>query len=136
MSLNQFPGSNLFFFSDQAALTAGGARVPNATWNNGANVAGNSPGVGIASTGSLQTGQHPNWTLADQFGVARTPQISQVIGGLGISGISQSDGLEGNGAAHGEVITQGDNSDEGTGEIVSSDGAAYLQTLAAGWVPL
>ena len=129
MSLAQFPGSNLFFFADQAALAVRTAEVPNAAWTNGANNAGLAPGIGIGQSGSLVDSKRQDWTLLDQFEVARTPQVSQAVGGNGLGA-----GIPGNGSGHGEFVIQGDNSDEGTGEIISSDGAANLNTLAAGWV--
>ena len=86
---------NPTFFKDDAAVTAGEARVPLANFDNGCNpVASCSNGIGInidggalpdVGTGATKYDYSPgwNWTLQDQFENARTGQIGQLIGGNG-----------------------------------------------------
>ena len=123
-----------FIFVDDDAITARSAQVPNADWLSGGNNAGNSMPLGIGVTGALDTLQLPNWTLLDQLGDARVPQIGQLIGGLGISDPSQSNGLEGNGLAHDVACPEVSNG-PGDGTVTGKDEVwATLATLAAGWV--
>jgi hypothetical protein len=100
--------------------------------NNGCNC----PGIGVAiGGGDLGDEDLQEWTLLDQFGAARVPQVSQVIGGLGITTANDwpnSGGLEGNGSGHGEFIVGVTNADAGDG-TVTVNGTANLQTMAVGW---
>ena len=73
------------FFVDDAAVTAMGTRVPDASTDTGMNFgASNNPGIGISDQNPDLQESEPNWTLLDQHGNARNGQISQVIGGDGI----------------------------------------------------
>lgn len=63
--------------------------LKNTQLNGGCNVpASNSPGIGIANAGDVSTinldQSLPNWTLLDQDGDPRTPQVGQYIGGSGL----------------------------------------------------
>ena len=86
-------------FVDDAAVTAMGVRVPAASDDTGMNAgASNSPGIGISDDNPGLEQQLPNWTLLDQHGDARNPQIGQLIGGDGITDVADwpgSGGTEG-----------------------------------------
>jgi len=81
------------FFVDDAAVTAMGTRVPDASTDTGMNFgASNNPGIGISDQNpdlqesliTIDGKSVGSWSLLDQFGNARDGQISQVIGGDGI----------------------------------------------------
>ena len=82
------------FFKDDVAQTAMEARVPTVVVDTGLTFGGgNAPGIGISSQNPGLEESLPNWTLLDQHGNARVSQISQCIGGDGISnGRDESDG--------------------------------------------
>jgi hypothetical protein len=112
-------------FVDAAAVAARSAEIAAADWTGGCNPAGScAPGVGIGNGGGIQTvnlGESlPSWTLLDQDGDARTPQVSQYIGGSGLG-----DGVAGKGTA---AITL---YDDDVPQALT--GAATLAALAAGW---
>lgn len=76
-------------FVDDASVTALQARVPGANINSGGFAAGsNSPGIGISTVTPGLADSLPNWTLLDQFGNARNAQRGQLIGGTGITSVS------------------------------------------------
>lgn len=113
------------YFVNAVSLAARIAEVPNADFTGGCNIAGsNAPGIGIADGGGVQTinlGESlPSWTLLDQDGDARTPQVSQHIGGDGLD-----DGVEGKGTT--PVILVDDAVPQAT------VGNATLAALATGW---
>lgn len=121
------------FYRDAAAVAA---RSPESVdgavdWNGGMNLAGScAEGVGIATDVPNLTGDPASWTLLDQDGAARTPQVSQHIGGTGLGGTyPSSGGVEGKGTTPIDVGTPSATGD-GTATI---DGDATLATLAAGW---
>ena len=159
------------FFTD---LTADGLRrteteIATIGWESGGNAgASNAHGVGI----NIDGGELPaipaipinsigmNWTLADQFSVARTPQVSQVIGGFGFvprsgnvpttwdisealytpSGSASSGGVSGNGqvASPETIATATNQADAADNTPVydaypTIDGQASLPALT-GWV--
>ena len=91
------------------------SEVPDASWTSGCNVPGlNAPGIGINIGGGAIVGTPEQFTLLDQNGDARNPQKS---GGVGMEP---------------QGITNCVNDAGGLG-AVTTDGAAYLLTLAAGW---
>jgi hypothetical protein len=136
-------------FIDDVAVTAMGVRVPAASLDTGVNRGGgNAPGIGISTenpelgeslfaatdgSGDLVTG---SWTLLDQHGDVRVAQISQCIGGPGISDASTSSGQEG--TLPDAVARFGANPDNVDGQpdndapIVVGAGAD-LAVLADGW---
>ena len=138
---------NPTFFQDDAAVTAGKARVPLANFDNGCNpVASNSNGIGInIDGGALPAETAPgmqgwNWTLLDQFENARDGQIGQLIGG---SGITLDTDWPGSGGTEGTApdatirdATNADNVDGApvAGAEITAVGNASLLTLGAGWV--
>jgi hypothetical protein len=104
-----------------------------------------SVGIGVSINGGERDGDPGGFTLLDQFEVARTPQISQVIGGLGYTDEADypsSGGIEGNGSAHAEFIvgvTSPTNAakeaaDPSIDGSVIVQGTANMTTLLAGWV--
>ena len=98
-------------FVDDVAQTAMEARVSTVVANTGLTYGGgNNPGIGISTENPELAESLPSWTLLDQHGNARTPQIGQSIGGTGITGAPNNNA----------AIT------------IGSD--ASLVTLAAGWV--
>lgn len=103
------------------------AEVPDAAFDDGMNNGSCAPGVGIATDVTDLDESLPSWTLLDQFEVARTPQVNQLIGGNGLN-----DGVEGNGSGDAQFIIGVGNSASGDGSI-TPNGTANLVTLAAGW---
>jgi len=128
-------------FRDTLAITARAAEYAGNPFLNGMNNGTCAPGVGVSLGGGDVTGE---WDLLDQFGEVRVPQVSQVLGGLGISTMAErpsSGGIEGNGSAHTEFIVGATNPTKDAVEAdptldgtMVQDGTANLQTLAAGWV--
>ena len=138
---------NPTFFKDDAAITAGEARVPLANFDNGCNpVASNSNGIGInMSGGALPAETAPgmagwNWTLLDQHGDARQGQIGQLIGGTGITpfaGYPSSGGTEGtlpDGTIRDATNAANVNGAPVAGAEITTIGNASVVSLAAGWV--
>ena len=116
-------------FLNATSVTAREAEVPLASFDNGMNLGGsNAPGIGIATAGVIQTEDLdeslPNWTLLDQDGDAREPQVSQHIGGDGLD-----DGEEGKGTVAIDVNVN-DASGDGSATV---NGVATLADLAVGW---
>lgn len=168
MSYNASPT----FFDD---LTAAGSRqtetgITQTAWETGGNAgASNAHGLGIdVAGGELPAPRTPpyagigmNWTLLDQLEVARTPQVSQVIGGAGFVprsgnvattwdqsqalytplGAASSGGISGNGSAVSPLMsintaTNQDDEADGTpayDAYPTIDGQATLNTLTTGW---
>lgn len=169
MSYNASPT----FFDDLTAAASRQAEYPNLTqaiWETGGNAgASNAHGLGINVAGgtlpSIPTipvnGIGMNWTLADQFSVARTPQVSQMIGGTGFvprsgnfattwdttqtlyttQGAESSGGIYGNGSAVSPLMsinTATNQANEADGTPADDaypviDGDATLANLTSGW---
>lgn len=90
--------------------------VPNASWTNGMNwAASNAPGVGINYGEGAVVGTPEQFTLLDQKGAARNPQVSAQIG------------LE-----EGDAIRHGTNATNGDGTLTPVANVA-LTDLAVGW---
>jgi len=90
--------------------------LPNASWINGMNWGGsNAPGIGINYDGGAVVGTPQQFTLLDQHGDARSPQISAQIG-----------------HEDGDSIRQGTNSANGDGTFTPLANAALVD-LAIGW---
>lgn len=135
-------------FVQRAAVTIRAAQVSAANFGNACNpAASNAPGIGITepltNLPAFTTVTGPNWSLLDQFGAARTPQVSQVIGGEGVTTSADwpgSGGTSGNGPGAGENVEMVINPDNVNGvpdpayPAPTIDGNATLATLAAGWV--
>jgi|TARA_R110000787_G_scaffold3980_3_gene15526 hypothetical protein len=166
MSYNASPT----FFDD---LTSAGSRqtetgITQVVWESGGNAAAsNAHGLGIDVAGGAlpaETGFNGigmNWTLLDQEAAARTPQVSQVIGGVGFvprsgnvattwdttqvlytpEGAASSGGISGNGSAVSPLMSintatnQADVSDAPVYDAYPTiDGQAHLAALGTGWV--
>jgi hypothetical protein len=112
-------------FRNSTAIAARTPEVPAASWTTGCNNGLNSCGIGIATDVDDLDESLPSWTLLDQFGDARTPQISQLIGGNGLGA-----GSEGRGDGDAEFIIGVIN---GANGAITANGTANLVTLAAGW---
>jgi|TARA_R110001632_G_scaffold140999_2_gene257055 hypothetical protein len=168
MSYNASPT----FFDDLFAATLRQLETGIATvdWETGGNAgASNAHGLGINIGGgelpAIPTipvnGIGMNWTLTDQFSVARIPQVSQVIGGFGqvvrtgnvattwdatqplytTAGAASSGGVSGNGqvASPQTINTATNQANEADGTPAynaypTTDGEATLTTLDPGWV--
>ena len=116
------------FFVDDAAVTARSAEVPNADWDTGNNIAAScAHGIGINFEGGAVVGTPEQFTLEDQRGIARTTQISQLIGGSGLG-----DGTSG--TAPDSTIRNGVVNDNGDGGVDPVRPNVSLVSLAAGWV--
>jgi hypothetical protein len=158
-------------FRDTTAIAARTAEEtnPEASWVNGMNNSACMPGIGVAF-GQPDLYQDPDylpaegdpssWTLLDQDGDVRVPQVSQLLGGGGMvprtgnvattwdttqvlysdSGAASSGGVEGDGKAAAEFIIAAGNptqdakdADPDVDGTVTVLGTANLQTLAVGW---
>ena len=125
-----------FYVGKSQDLTNREIEVPGAIWNNGMAVgASNSPGIGINIGGGAVTGDPAQFTLLDQGGVARVPQVGQNIGGTAwvyraVTDWPSSGGNAGKGTVEIETGLPSANGDGG----LFVTGTANLQTLAAGWV--
>lgn len=108
-------------------------QVPAADFDGGGNLpASCSPGIGINIDGGSVVGEAQQFTLLDQDGAARTPQVGQILGTFGNVGAGEypsSGGQEGKGV---KPIEAGLPSDEGDGTVTLL-GDATLASLAAGW---
>ena len=112
-------------YVDHIEIVIRSGEVPDAQWGTGMDyTASNAPGVGVATDNPELEESLPSWTLLDQDGDARTPQVSQVIGGGGPAG------NEGKGLQPVEVVANNESGDGG----ISASQEAHLVTLAAGWV--
>ena len=114
------------FFIDATAQSTRAAQVPDASFDNGANLAGsNACGIGINMNEGAVVGTPEQFTLLDQHGDVRAPQISQHIGGSGLG-----DGTEG--TLPDAPIRFGTPSTSGDG-AVTPIGNSTLNDLAVGW---
>lgn len=125
-------------FRNSTAIAARAAEVTGADWTGGMNNASCMPAVGVATDNSDLQESLPNWTLEDQFEVARAPQVSQLIGGNGYVAAADypsSGGVEGNGSDQSEFLIGVTNpvypNSVGT---VTVTGNPYLNDLGVGWV--
>jgi len=123
------------FFQDDTAVTARELELPNASFVNGANLAGsNAPGVGINMLEGAIIGEPQQLTLLDQHGDAREAQISQHIGGSGLGDGSAGtlpDAVVQFGASPTQAAKDADTALDGT---IITTGNSTLTTLGAGWV--
>ncbi len=136
-------------YVDDTAVTARALEIDGASWDTGGNMGGsNAPGIGINEAGGALPDKDTditgwNWTLTDQDEDARTPQVSQVIGGLGYVDRATPDpdwpssgGVEGKGT---QGVSAGANPDNVEGApdndepiVIGED--MDLAVLATGWV--
>lgn len=121
-------------FVETVTVAARALEVPDAAFDDGMNLgASNAPGIGINFGGGAIVGEPQQFTLLDQDGDARNPQVSQVIGGDGLTEVGDwpsSGGVEGKGTLPVTAQTP-DASGDGSAAI---DGTAALTDLAVGWV--
>ena len=122
--------ANPTFFIEDDSVTAREAEVPLASFDNGCNLAGAGPGIGINALGGAVVGTPEQFTLLDQFGNARVGQLGQHIGGPGYSAAGTSNGQEG--TLPDAVIRTGTVSLTGDGSLTIA-GNCNLNTLALGW---
>jgi hypothetical protein len=117
------------------AYTNRAAEVPNAAWDNGCNAAGpNAPGIGINIGDGAISGEPQQFTLLDQAGLARTPQLSSVIGILGYTDPDVDwPGSGGTSGPEQKAVWTGTNDADGLG-VFTQVNPAWLQTLSAGWI--
>ena len=110
-------------YVDNIELVIRGGQVA-ANWGTGMDWgASNAPGIGVATDNPNLEQSLPSWTLLDQDGDARTPQVSQVIGGGG------PEGMPGKGLQPVEIVV---NAASGNGSVTGSQ-EAQLNVLATGW---
>lgn len=125
------------FFLDDVAQAALEARVPNYVAGTGLTFGGSCAcGIGISSDNAGLEESLPNWTLLDQHENARNAQISQCIGGDGISTKGTSSGSEG--TAPDAIVRFGVNPANVDGQPdnnapVIIGNRAVLIDLATGW---
>ena len=142
-------------FKNTTAQAARELEVPFASFDDGCNSpASNAAGIGITTDHpDLPAEDSPGmigyqWTLEDQFEAVRLPQVSQVIGGVGLTEETDwpsSGGVEGNGGLGDQYVVgvsnpanivdpniPGGSIPDPTSEPVVT-GTANLVTLAAGW---
>jgi len=120
-------------FIDATTVAARAAEVPDADFDTGMNSgASNAPGIGINIDGGAVVGEPQQFTLLDQDGDARAPQVGQLIGGDGLTETTDwptSGGVEGKGTLPIEAATPDTDGQGG----VSVDGNATLVDIAIGW---
>ncbi len=125
------------YFVDSVTVTAREAEVPAADFTGGMNAAAScASGIGINMDGGAVSGDAQEFTLLDQDGAIRVPQVSQLLGGDGLTATSDwpgSGGLPGRGTEAIQVNDTDNQAADGDGVPVNV-GTANLQTLSAGWV--
>ena len=131
------------YFIDDIARTAREAEVTAASFDNGMNLGGACAcGLGINMNEGAVVGTPEQFTLLDQFENAREAQISQHIGGEGLTLVADwpsSGGQEGTlpdavirfGTLPTQAAKDADTALDGT---IIAVGNATLTTLGAGWV--
>jgi len=131
-------------FQDTVSQALREAETPDASFSNGMNLGGsNAPGIGVNMGEGAIIGSDEQFTLLDQDGAIRVPQVSQPLGGEAYADQANiypsSGGVEGKGTL---PILTGVNPDQTAKDADPSldgtltiNGDANLQTLAAGWVP-
>ena len=132
MVFNRFPNIN----------SGTGQAKPSPIFNSGMFAgASNTPGIGISTEQTNLAESEPSWTLLDQAGNTRDPQIGQLLGGSGI-GSGSPGTLPANTYirlyAASSLPTAAEKKADGTkdGFIVidgTTDPDAALVSLAAGW---
>jgi len=122
---------------DDVSVAARALEVPDADFTNGMNVTGsNAPGIGINIAGGAVIGTPEQFTLNDQDNDARTPQVSQLVGGAGYINRGSvawpsSGGVEGKGVLFLRGGPQAAAAGDGT--ITFTDNL-WLQALSGGWI--
>ena len=115
-----------FYDATAAFLRVTNDGIDGLTLAGGCNEAGAcAPGIGINSAGGELQSRNDEWTLLDQDGDTRVPQVSQAIGGIAIG-----DGIDGKGTVGINVYTRTDYDDPAAPTV---DGQAQLVDLATGW---
>jgi hypothetical protein len=113
------------YFYDDSVIAVREPEVPDADWVGGVNVGGSSAcGIGLNLGVADLAGTPEQFTLLDQDGDVRAPQVSQAIGGEALGA-----GISGKGI---DALRFGDPSVEGDGIVVGT-GNSTLNTLATGW---
>tara|TARA_R110002153_G_scaffold274212_2_gene447586 strand:+ start:10426 stop:10800 length:375 start_codon:yes stop_codon:yes gene_type:complete len=120
------PQNNPTYYVNDATQLVREIQVPNADFDGGMNAGGsNACGIGIGP-GVNTTGAADQFTLLDQAGAARTPQLSQPIGGEALGDGSSTAPV----AA--DAIRFATNAATGNGTPTAT-GVSTLVSLAAGW---
>lgn len=132
------------FFTDESARTSRELENTIASFVNGMNEGGScAPGIGINMAGGAVVGSPEQFTLLDQDGDVREPQVGQSLGGVPFVDRSSvpydsSGGVEGKGTdpiRTGTLATQAaKDSAPALDGVVTVTGNANLETLANGWV--
>ena len=113
------------FIDDTARATRVG-EVSGASFLNGMNNGSCQPGIGITNGPTDLAGTPEQFTLLDQNGDARTPQLGQSLGGVALGA--------GESIVASQAIDLVDNGVTGDGTVTKDGTGATLTTLAAGWV--
>ena len=113
-------------FIDDTARATRIAQVPDASFLNGMNNGSCQCGVGISNGPINLVGTPEQFTLLDQNGDARTPQLGQSLGGVALGA--------GESIAASQAVDLVDNGATGDGTVTKDGTGATLTTLAAGWV--
>jgi|TARA_R110000803_G_C11910007_1_gene313124 hypothetical protein len=118
--------NNPTYYVNAATQAVREGQVPDADFDSGMNAGGsNACGIGIGPAVNI-VGTTNQFTLLDQTPAARTPQLSQPIGGtaLGAGSSTAPDAAD--------PIRFGTNAASGNGTPTAT-GVATLVSLAAGW---
>ena len=112
-------------FLDATARATRTTENTTADWDTGMNWGNCNPGIGISGSNPGLVENPGKWTLLDQNGAARDPQLGQSIGGVGLNGGAEA-------ATDPFLLT----SSVGTGDgAATASAAADLLVLANGWTP-
>ncbi len=119
-------------YYSEAAIALRAPEIPNSQLDGCSTSGSNACGIGIAVDGGAITGEDQQFTLLDQFGNTRQPQLSQFIGGVGYTApedYPSSGGVEGFTDATPVIVITNDP----TGTSPAGTGTAGIATLEAGW---
>jgi len=124
------------YCEDATDSTSRAGEVPNASWTDGCNyAASNAPGIGINMNEGAVVGTPAQFTLLDQDGAARTPQVSALIGNTGFVNRSSVDWPSSGGSEGKGTVPLRDATVDASGDgSLSPNGTCQLGTLAEGWV--
>jgi len=114
-------------YTDETAYATRSVEVAGASWLTGCHYAAScSPGIGINIDDGAVVGTPEQFTLLDQNGNARNPQIGEAIGGIGLNSGGASPSVQ-------PVYEVSNPAGGGGNNTKIGISGAVLATLGAGW---